>query len=58
MASFSTMADAEARVRAKMADCTWLIGHPARSNTGMIVVRVQRFKNPGTWVELDDDEAD
>lgn len=60
MAAFATMAAAEARAVAKVADKTWVNAHSQRGNTGTIGVRVQRFMsatNPGygAWVEITDD---
>ena len=60
MADF-TYASAEARVKAKIADKTWIVGHVCRATTGgKIAVRVQRPMSPahpdyGGWVELVDD---
>jgi hypothetical protein len=61
MAAFATFAQAEARVRDKVADGTWVNGHAARATTGGgFVVRVQRKMSPsapdnGAWIELSDD---
>lgn len=65
MADFTT-ATAEARITAKVADKTWIMGHVARATTGgKIVVRVQRpmsstsdaTRSAGGWVEIDSDAA-
>lgn len=60
MAAFATMAAAEVRAYAKVADKTWINAHSARGNTGTISVRVQRKMSPtnpgyGAWVEITDD---
>jgi hypothetical protein len=60
MAAFATMAAADARAVAKVADRTWVNAHSQRGITGTIGVRVQRFMsaaNPGygAWVEITDD---
>lgn len=61
MAAFATMAAAEARARAKVADKTWIMAHSARNMTGAIIVRFQRKMSPGAgnangaWVETTDD---
>lgn len=63
MAAFLTMAAAETRAYAKVADKTWVVAHAGRTTTGVICVRVQRFmKAPqdgalekGAWVEITDD---
>jgi len=63
MASFSTMEEAEERVREKVADGTWINAHSARGVTGTILVRVQRPMSPGApdaggWVEITDNSID
>lgn len=60
MAAFATMDAAEIRAKAKIADGTWVNAHSARTFTGTICVRVQRFMSPtnpayGAWVEITDD---
>lgn len=60
MAAFATMAAAEARAVAKVADKTWVMAHSQRTVAGAISVRVQRFMSPtnpahGAWVEITDD---
>lgn len=62
MAAFATMAAADARAVAKVADKTWVVAHSQRGVTGTIGVRVQRFMSAaspsnGAWVELTDDAA-
>jgi hypothetical protein len=63
MADFATLADAEARAKAKVADGTWLNAFAARATTGgKFCVRVQRKMSPanpsnGGWVEITDDAA-
>ncbi len=60
MAAFATMAAAETRAAALVADGTWVNAHNMRQNDGTIAVRVQRFMTPtdpdhGAWVEITDD---
>lgn len=61
MADFATLALAEARAVAKVADGTWINAHAGRATTGgKYVVRVQREMSPtnpgyGAWVEIDSD---
>ena len=63
MAAFATMALAETRAKAKVADGTWINAHSARTATGTICVRVQRkmaatseaTKQYGAWTEITDD---
>lgn len=61
MADFSSLAAAEVRLTALLANRTWLNGHVGRATTGnKIVVRVQRYMSPthpdyGAWVEIDQD---
>ena len=63
MAAFATMAAAEARVRDKVADGTWINAHAQRDFDGTISVRVQRkmaftdatTRAHGGWVEITDD---
>jgi hypothetical protein len=63
MAAFASMAAAEARAKAKMADKTWVVAQAARTANGTICVRVQRYMNAATlnvpsqggWVEITDD---
>jgi hypothetical protein len=60
LASFATMAAAEVRAKAKVADGTWVNAHAARNQSGTICVRVQRYMSPthpdyGSWVEIVDD---
>jgi hypothetical protein len=60
MAAFATMAAADARAVAKVADGTWINAHSQRGITGTIGVRVQRKMSPtnpdyGAWVEITDD---
>lgn len=63
MAAFATMAAAEARAVAKVADGTWVNAHAQRSVIGTIGVRVQRkmsaagltTASTGGWVEIEDD---
>ena len=63
MAAFATMAAAEARAVAKVADGTWINAHSQRGITGTIGVRVQRkmsaaglaTPSTGGWVEITDD---
>lgn len=60
MAAFATMAAAEARAVAKVADGTWINAHSQRGITGTIGVRVQRKMSAaapdnGAWVEITDD---
>ena len=60
MAAFATMADAETRAYAKVADGTWINAHSQRGITGTIGVRVQRKMSAsapdnGAWVEITDD---
>lgn len=60
MAAFATMADAEVRAVAKVADGTWVNAHSQRGFTGTIGVRVQRKMSAaspdnGGWVEITDD---
>ena len=63
MAAFSTMAAAEVRAVAKVADKTWINAHAARTAAGAICVRVQRrmastsdtTRAHGAWVEITDD---
>lgn len=60
MAAFSTLAAAEARAKAKVADGTWVNAHSGVTVDGTIGVRVQRFMSPtnpayGAWVEITDD---
>ena len=65
MASFASMGAAEIRAYAKVKDKTWVKAHAARTVTGVICVRVQRFmssvsdatRSAGAWVELTDDAA-
>ncbi len=62
MAVFATVAAAETRAYAKVADGTWVNAHAARRFDGTIVVRVQRFLSPtapdgGEWVEIDQDNV-
>ena len=66
MADFATLAAAEARAKAKVADKTWVAAHACRATTGgKFAVRVQRKMAPtspttrqhGAWVELTDDAA-
>lgn len=64
MADFATYSAAETRVKAKIADKTWITGYSCRATTGgKIAVRVQRpmsASNPGygAWVEITDDATD
>lgn len=60
MAAFATMEAAEQRAYAKVLDKTWINAHAARTVTGTICVRVQRYMSPtnpayGAWVEITDD---
>jgi hypothetical protein len=63
MAAFATMAAADARAVAKVADGTWINAHSQRGITGTIGVRVQRkmsaaglaTASTGGWVEITDD---
>lgn len=60
MAAFATMAAAEARAIAKVADKTWVNAHAQRIFGGTIAVRVQRYMSPsnpahGAWVDITDD---
>lgn len=63
MAAFATMAAAEARAYAKVADKTWINAFAQRGVTGTIGVRVQRkmsaaglaTASTGSWVEITDD---
>ena len=60
MGAFATMAAADARAVAKVADKTWIVAHSQRGVTGTIGVRVQRPMSPtnpsyGAWVEITDD---
>lgn len=61
MAAFATMAAAEVRVKAKIADGTWINGHVGFADSGStICVRVQRKMSPthpdyGAWIEITDD---
>jgi hypothetical protein len=60
MAAFGTMAAADARAVAKVADGTWINAHSQRGVTGTIGVRVQRKMSAaapgnGGWVEITDD---
>lgn len=60
MAAFATMAAADARAVAKVADGTWINAHSCRTFSGTIAVRVQRKMSPsapdaGVWVEITDD---
>jgi hypothetical protein len=60
MAAFATMAAAETRAYAKVADHTWNNAHAARKVDGTICVRVQRLMSAsapdnGAWVEITDD---
>lgn len=63
MAAFATMAAAEVRAKAKVADGTWNNAHSGRTMAGTICVRVQRKMAPtsavtrqhGAWVEITDD---
>jgi hypothetical protein len=66
MADFATLALAEARVVAKIADKTWINGFACRQTVGgKFAVRVQRpmsaasagSQAAGGWVELTDDGA-
>jgi hypothetical protein len=60
MAAFATFSAAETRAKEKVADKTWVSAHAARTFTGALCVRVQRFMSPsdvdaGEWVEITDD---
>ncbi len=60
MAAFATMAAAEVRAYAKVADKTWIDAFACRQKDGTICVRVQRKMTPtnpdyGAWVEITDD---
>jgi hypothetical protein len=60
MAAFATMAAAEIRAVAKVADKTWVNAHSERTIDGTIAVRVQRFMSPtnpgyGGWTSITDD---
>lgn len=60
MAAFATMAAADARAVAKVADGTWINAHSQRGITGTIGVYVQRKMSPanpgyGGWTEITDD---
>lgn len=60
MAAFATMAAAETRAVAKVADGTWVNAHSCRIQGGSIGVRVQRKMSPsspsaGGWAEITDD---
>lgn len=61
MAAFATMAAAETRAKAKIADGTWINAHAGYAGSGStICVRVQRPLSPthpdyGAWVEITDD---
>ena len=63
MAAFATLAAAEARAKAKVADGTWVNAHSQKTFSGTIAVRVQRFMSPtnpdyGAWVDITDDATD
>ena len=60
MAAFADFAACETRVKAKIADGTWITGHAARNQAGTLCVRVQRPMSPthpdyGAWTEITDD---
>ncbi len=66
MADFSTLALAEARCVAKVADGTWISAHACRQTVGgKYAVRVQRkmssasegARAAGAWVEITDNAA-
>lgn len=60
MADFATFSLAEDRIRTKVVDGTWIMGHSCRATTGgKIAVRVQRKMSPsnpgyGAWTEITD----
>jgi hypothetical protein len=62
MASFATLAAAEARCRSQIAAKVWINAHAARNFNGAIIARFQRFMSPakpgeGGWVETTDDSV-
>ncbi len=66
MADFTALSDAETRVKAKIADGTWIAGFACRQTVGgKYAVRVQRkmssasegARAAGAWVEITDNAA-
>lgn len=64
MADFATISAAEARLKVKTLDGTWIMGYACRATTGgKYAVRVQRkmsaasaaAQQAGGWVEITDD---
>jgi hypothetical protein len=59
MAAFATSVACEDRVKAKMADKTWIVAHSCVTKTGVLAVRVQRYMTSaltqGAWAEITDD---
>jgi hypothetical protein len=57
MAAFASMEEAEARVKLRMGDGTWVVGHSERMFDGTIAVRIIRPMPPnvnGGWVDITD----
>lgn len=62
MAAFSTIEEAEARVRLRMGDGTWVVAHAERMFDGTIACRVMRYMSgaapaaltQGGWVDITD----
>ena len=62
MATFSTMASAEARCKAQMVAKVWVVAHSAKDFNGQIICRFQRYMSPahpdyGAWIETNQDNV-